>query len=91
MRYMPRTSTRHRVGDAAPPGPPPITDEPGDEGPMRRELLRQIADLELQLSQSETGWTRERVTPTRGPGLLPTAALEQIRDELLTALRGPVG
>ena len=79
-----------------PAGPvtPPPTDLPPadldvDEGPMRSELLRQIAGLEEELAvrlATARDWHRRRITPRRGPALLPTAALEQIRDELLRAL-----
>lgn len=70
--------------------PPPV--EPDqisvDEGPMRRELLRQIAALERELSRlvSETcPWDPVVANPSRGPAMLSTADLEKIRDELLTA------
>jgi len=55
---------------------------------MRRELRRQIARLERELTWLKAAvgpWELDRVTRARGPALLPTAALEQIRDELLKA------
>jgi hypothetical protein len=73
--------------------PPPIDlDERGslDEGPMRGELRRQIARLEREFARLKAilaPWEQERATPRRGPALLDAAALEQVRDELLRALR----
>jgi hypothetical protein len=70
--------------------PPPVFDAaPVAEGPMRRELRRQIARLERELARLKlviAPWEIDRVTPSRGPALLDAAALESVRDELLTAL-----
>lgn len=77
-------STHGNVG--APP--PAIPAGPAvDEGPMRSELLRQIRRLELETSrfQAANGLS-SAASPqpaTRGPVLLSTAQLEQVRDELL--------
>ncbi|UTI65416.1 hypothetical protein NBH00_04185 [Paraconexibacter antarcticus] len=85
-------SIRERIlppaGDGAPPAPPQAPD-PIDEGPMRRELLRQIGELEVQLSAARPGWAPTCTTPKRGPAMAPTPELEALRDELLRALRGP--
>lgn len=82
-----------RTKDAgAPPPTAPPEDVVVDEGPMRSELLRQIAGLEEELAVAQArarDWRRVRVSPRRGPALLPTAALESIRDELLTAVHPP--
>jgi hypothetical protein len=76
---------------------PPIDDLPGlDEGPMRRELVRQIAALEGTLSRlvvNNAPHRPARTSPTRGPAILSTAELEQVRDELLAEiarLRGEI-
>jgi hypothetical protein len=53
---------------------------------MRRELLRQIAHLEEQLSRFTRDNTPFEPMPPvrrRGPAVLQTASLEDIRDELL--------
>lgn len=68
--------------------PPPLDpfDPEVDEGPMRGELRRQIAALERQLTrfvQANCPTEEVRTSVTRGPGLLATAQLEEIRDELL--------
>jgi hypothetical protein len=80
-RTRPRAPSH--AGDAPPP--PPI-DVPVDEGPMRRELLRQIALLDAELGALTSGLESTRVTPLRGPAMQPTIALERIRDELLAEL-----
>jgi hypothetical protein len=57
-----------------------------DEGPMRRELMRQIAALELKLSKfrrDHAPYDRLPEMLQRGPALLSTEQLEQVRDELL--------
>lgn len=83
-------STRVPAGPSTPP--PPVTPPAElvvDEGPMRAELLRQIAGLEEELVGAlahARDWRRRRTTPRRGPALLPTETLEQIRDELLAAV-----
>ncbi|MCW3064675.1 MAG: hypothetical protein JWN32_1847 [Solirubrobacterales bacterium] len=78
------TPIRASGGSGSPPRTP--AEVPVDEGPMRRELLRQIALLDADLAARSEGWGTVRVTPRRGPALQPTAVLERIRDELLTAL-----
>ncbi len=85
-----RSSTRPPVDSGAPPVAPPPAEPPVDEGPMRRELLRQIAQLDEQLGARPAGPVSGRTTPRRGPAVQSNAELEQIRDELLVALRGPV-
>lgn len=83
------TPGRMRTDGGAGTPPPPDLRTPTDEGPMRRELLRQIAHLEAQLSRFTRDNTPFEPMPAvkrRGPAVLPTAALEDIRDELL-ALR----
>ncbi|MHB8692946.1 MAG: hypothetical protein ACYDHH_17050 [Solirubrobacteraceae bacterium] len=60
-----------------------------DEGPMRRELMRQIAALELRFSQLRRDHAPyEQLPPAleRGPAVLSTEALEQVRDELLETI-----
>jgi hypothetical protein len=60
-----------------------------DEGPMRRELMRQIAALELKLSKLRRDHAPFEQLPEllqRGPALLSTEQLEQVRDELLALL-----
>jgi hypothetical protein len=57
-----------------------------DEGPMRRELMRQIAALELKLSKFRRDHAPFEQLPEllqRGPALLSTEQLEQVRDEML--------
>ncbi len=68
--------------------PPPIVPDLAtvDEGPMRAELLRQIRRLELEIGRfAVTNCPFDTVPAgrTRGPGILPTSELEEIRDELL--------
>jgi hypothetical protein len=61
-----------------------------DEGPMRGDLRRQIAHLERELSRIKAvlaPWEFRRTTPLRGPAVLTSASLEEIRDELLDAVR----
>lgn len=69
---------------------PPIADLPGlDEGPMRRELARQIAALEGTINRLVVDNAPSRpaqTSPTRGPAILSTAELEQVRDELLAKI-----
>lgn len=96
MRVLtpPRTRTPHGAPSAppdapeVPPAPPDdLADISVDEGPMRREFLRQIAFLERELAARVSGWVAERTSARRGPGLLPTAILERIRDELSRAVK----
>ncbi|MBA2763195.1 MAG: hypothetical protein H0U42_00715 [Thermoleophilaceae bacterium] len=75
-------------GGALPPSPPDLISV--DEGPMRRELLRQIAQLERELSglvAANSPYDPVIASPLRGPTMLRTAELEEIRDELLNAAR----
>jgi hypothetical protein len=56
---------------------------------MRRELMRQIARLEAAMSQLVTDnalYPQVQTSPTRGPAILSTAELEQVRDELLATI-----
>ncbi len=81
--------TRDRLGDSAPPATPPVELPVTDEGPMRRELLRQIALLEQELTTEivrERLWATHRANRRRGPARQDTAALESIRDELVEAI-----
>lgn len=60
-----------------------------DEGPMRRELMRQIAALELKLSKFRRDNAPFEQLPAllkRGPALLSTEELEQVRDELINLI-----
>ena len=60
-----------------------------DEGPMRRELMRQIAALERKLSKFRRDHAPYDPLPEllqRGPALLTTEQLEQVRDELLAMI-----
>lgn len=73
-------------GGAPPPASPflPVL----DEGPMRAELLRQIRRLELEISRfAVTNCPYDPVPGPRrrGPAILTTAQLEEVRDELLAA------
>lgn len=84
-------TTRHAsTSGAAPPrAPGDLPSLAVDEGPLRRELLRQIAHLEGELADLVTNacpWDPPHASPERGPGLQPTPTLERIRDELLNAL-----
>ena len=60
----------------------------GDERPARAELRRQIARLDLQLSELFASAFPRRgfewsVAPAGGPRLLGISELEQVRDRLL--------
>jgi len=80
----------HRNG--APPFSGSLTDLlHGDERPARVELRRQIARLELELSELfisafPRGGIAYDVAPAGGPRLLGIGELEQIRDRLLTRI-----
>jgi uncharacterized small protein (DUF1192 family) len=80
----------HTGGGAS---PPPIDLDAllaVDEGPMRGDLRRQIAYLERELSRIKAElapWEFRRATRPRGPAILSSASLEEIRDELLDAVR----
>ncbi|WP_354700611.1 hypothetical protein DSM112329_00892 [Paraconexibacter sp. AEG42_29] len=68
--------------------PPPVVHDgaPVDEGPMRAELLRQIRRLEIEISRFAAANCPYEDLPgsaRRGPAILTTAQLEEIRDELL--------
>lgn len=57
-----------------------------DEGPMRAELLRQIRRLEIEISRftvANCPYAPVVASQRRGPAILATAQLEEIRDELL--------
>jgi hypothetical protein len=59
---------------------------PVDEGPMRGDLRRQIALLEAEISRFVVENCPDVVLPEqpiRGPAVLSSADLEQVRDELL--------
>jgi hypothetical protein len=81
---------RERVRDITPPPSLPPLNLPGTgEGPMRRELLRQIALLEQELTSElvrERLWAKHRANRRRGPAWQDTEALESIRDELVEAI-----
>ena len=56
---------------------------------MRRDLCRQIGWLERDLTElalAVAPWEPSRSSPTRGPSVLCTRELEEVRDELLTAI-----
>lgn len=75
------------AGGGAPPPVVPI-DLPVDEGPMRSELLRQIRRLEIEMSRfaaANCPFDGAPRSARRGPAILTTAQLEEIRDELLEA------
>jgi hypothetical protein len=77
-------------GVANPPPPEDPVLSALAEGPMRRELRRQIARLEREVTRLKAivgPWEMDRVTRPRGPALLGADSLERIRDELLTAHR----
>lgn len=84
---------RLKVKSGSGAAPPPIDLDSllkVDEGPMRGDLRRQIALLERELARIKAivaPWDAERITPLRGPALLPSETLEQVRDELLNAVR----
>ena len=77
-------------------GPPPSAEGlaallHGDERPARAELRRQIARLDLELSELFTsafpkGGISYEVAPTGGPRLLSIGELEQVRDRLLSRI-----
>lgn len=83
-----REATRPPTGSG---GAPPPALPPGvaaDEGPMRRELMRQIEQLEgdiAALGGQIDGFAIVAASPQRGPAVLATAQLEQVRDELIAA------
>ncbi len=66
---------------------PPILDLPGvDEGPMRRDLKRQIEALEEEIAGfhiDNCPYESFSASPVRGPAVLTNEQLEQVRDELL--------
>lgn len=80
--------TRATRTGTPPPTLPPTDLVPTDEGPMRRELLRQIGLLEdeLTLENTQRGRLTVRATACRGPAWQDARALEQIRDELAHAV-----
>lgn len=68
---------------------PPSIDDPllTAEGPMRRELLRQIERLEAEISAFVVANCPYEPPPTSawrdGPRVLTTSELEDVRDELV--------
>ena len=80
---------RTRPADGGSGLPPELTDGTSvDEGPMRRELMRQIKAVELEMARFKADncpYERIVTSPVRGPAMLSTAELEQVRDELLAA------
>lgn len=82
------TGSASQAGGGA-AGPPPARIVGVDEGPMRGDLRRQIRWLERDLAELAAGlapWEPRRSSPTRGPSLLSARELEEVRDELLTAI-----
>ncbi|MCW2997930.1 MAG: hypothetical protein JWN65_1479 [Solirubrobacterales bacterium] len=74
-------------GGGTPPPAAPVLPSL-DEGPMRAELLRQIRRLELEISRFSVANCPYAAVPAsrqRGPAILTTAQLEEIRDELLAS------
>ncbi len=90
MPELIRELEAHSTG--APPFSGSLTDLlHGDERPARVELRRQIARLELELSELfisafPRGGIAYDVTPAGGPRLLGIGELEQVRDRLLTRI-----
>lgn len=82
---MIRTTDRDTSGGGQPPLPP-ILDLPGvDEGPMRRDLKRQIEQLEQEIANfhvENCPYEAFTASPVRGPVVLSNEQLEQVRDEL---------
>ncbi len=78
---------QHSTKPGGPPATPPLDlDATTAEGPMRRELLRQIAHLDQQISHfvhDNCPFEPLPAAAPRGPAVLSTAELEAIRDELL--------
>jgi hypothetical protein len=79
-------------GGGAPPSPDRLAALlHGDERPARAELRRQIARLDLELSELFTsafpkGGITYEVAPAGGPRLLGIGELEQVRDRLLSRI-----
>ncbi len=73
-------------GAGSQPPLPPILDLPGvDEGPMRRDLKRQIQQLEHEIASfhvENCPYEAFEASPARGPAVLTNEQLEQVRDEL---------
>lgn len=92
MRVATRLREKGEERTAGGVGPPPPLDPTlfdVDEGPMRGDLRRQIEELERALTRLKAAafpWEGSQASPQRGPGMLGAEHLEQIRDELLTAL-----
>lgn len=85
-----RTGHRSPITPADGGAPPPVSPflPVLDEGPMRAELLRQIRRLEIEISRfavENCPYDEIPPAPRRGPAILSTAQLEEIRDELLAA------
>ncbi|PTL59558.1 hypothetical protein [Paraconexibacter algicola] len=83
---MIRTTDRDTTDAGGKPPLPPILDPPGvDEGPMRRDLKRQIQQLEQDIAAfhvENCPYEAFTASPVRGPAVLTNAQLEQVRDEL---------
>jgi len=83
---MIRTTDRDDTGTGGRPPLPPILDLPGvDEGPMRRDLKRQIELLEHEIAAfhvENCPYEAFSASPARGPAVLTNEQLEQVRDEL---------
>lgn len=83
---MIRTTDRDDTGTGGLPPLPPILDLPGvDEGPMRRDLKRQIQQLEHDIASfhvENCPYEAFTASPARGPVVLSNEQLEQVRDEL---------
>lgn len=83
---MIRTTDRDTADHGGQPPLPPILDLPGaDEGPMRRELKRQIQQLERDIAAfhvENCPYEAFSASPARGPVVLSNAQLEEVRDEL---------
>lgn len=83
---MIRTTDRDTDAGGRPPLPP-ILDPPGvDEGPMRRDLKRQIEALEKEIAGFQIDncpYESFSASPVRGPAVLSNEELEEVRDELL--------
>lgn len=83
---MIRTTDRDTQSGGDRPPLPPILDLPGvDEGPMRRDLKRQIQQLERDIAEfhvENCPYEAFSASPARGPAVLTNEQLEQVRDEL---------
>jgi hypothetical protein len=79
--------THETGGGGAPPDEALL--RPLDEGPGRRDLLRQIAALERRLSElavAHSVWLETAAAEERAPSVLSMEELELVRDRLYTAI-----